>query len=196
MLRWYHTAFPHPMVIRMDNAFKGKKVSETLNSLGVIASYGPVFHPRSNPAERAIRTIRSQINRVAGNERWTEIMPLICEQINVSPHSSHKYSPFLVQFGRHPSIGSPKDGQPLRDPVTFYRKVHRRLVASKAKYADEGLKPITLLEPGTPVHVKVPQKTVPQPAVIIKDLGACVYVQFDGRKHEHQTLIAKYRLRK
>ena len=63
-------------------------------------------HPISNGlAERANRSVIGLIRKtVESNSQWSELCPSLAAAINCAPHSTKRFSPFMIAFNRRPNL--------------------------------------------------------------------------------------------
>jgi transposase InsO family protein len=96
--------FGAPEVVVSDNGsqFTGKLFTSLLEKYEIRHFKGAAYHPQSNPAERINKVINASLRCYVGDDHrtWDEAIQKIAHAINSSKHSSTKFTPNFVNFGR------------------------------------------------------------------------------------------------
>ena len=97
-----------PAVIHVDAGthFEGV-LPAGLAAWGIYLEKGLREHPQSNGlVERFIQTLKGSLHRMAETDetRWEENLPAVLLGYRASLHSSTRFSPFYLNYGRHPSM--------------------------------------------------------------------------------------------
>ncbi|KAL7304006.1 hypothetical protein TKK_0000475 [Trichogramma kaykai] len=110
-----------PEVLITDNGteFINKDVAKTLEEFGIHHTTIPPYCARTNPTERANRTIKTTIKSYVGadHRNWDVHVHELRYAINTAVQSSTRVSPAFLNFGRHP-----------RRANTFHSEVERRKI--------------------------------------------------------------------
>ncbi|CAB0031215.1 unnamed protein product [Trichogramma brassicae] len=110
-----------PEVVITDNGteFINKDVAKTLEELGIHHTTIAPYCARTNPTERANRTIKTTIKSYVGadHRNWDLHVHELRYAINTAVQSSTRVSPAFLNFGRHP-----------RRANTFRSEVERRKI--------------------------------------------------------------------
>ncbi|CAB0039040.1 unnamed protein product [Trichogramma brassicae] len=95
-----------PEVLITDNGteFINKDVAKTLEEFGIHHTTIPPYCARTNPTERANRTIKTTIKSYVGadHRNWDLHVHELRYTINTAVQSSTRVSPAFLNFGRHP----------------------------------------------------------------------------------------------
>lgn len=110
----YCARYGTPSEILTDNStqFENKFVKEALGMFGIDRRTATPDHSQSNaPVDRVIQTLQEKIAIALADEHskdsWDLILPIITQAINSSVHSTTRYSPYEIVFGRRlPFISS------------------------------------------------------------------------------------------
>jgi IS30 family transposase len=74
--------------------------------IGFKHTFSSVAHPTSNgqvePANRSILTYMQKFIRE--NSQWESMLPALKFALNSAPHSTKRYSPFQILYGRRPNL--------------------------------------------------------------------------------------------
>lgn len=93
-----------PEVVMADNGkqFAGKEFKELCDKLGIKLHLAPLYYPRSNPVERANRTLKTALSTFAhDNQRnWDEFVKYIVFAMRTAVCESTGFTPSLLMFGR------------------------------------------------------------------------------------------------
>lgn len=110
--------FGVPEILLSDNGaqFTSKEFKNLLQKYGVNHWLTPVYFPQVNNAERTNRVITSAIRALIKKEQneWDANIYKIAHSINNAIHSSSKFSPYFVNFGRN-QISSGEEYQAIRE---------------------------------------------------------------------------------
>ncbi|KAL7290776.1 hypothetical protein TKK_0015522 [Trichogramma kaykai] len=119
--RWVEIRPGTPEVLITDNGteFINKDVAKTLEEFGIHHTTIPPYCARTNPSERANRTIKTTIKSYVGadHRNWDVHVHELRFAINTAVQSSTRVSPAFLNFGRHP-----------RRANTFRSEVKRRKI--------------------------------------------------------------------
>lgn len=107
--------------------FTANVFKELCNKLGIKQYFSSTMHPMSNgQVERLNRSILDYIRKfVAENQQWEELLPAIKFAMNTAPHSTKRYSPFQIVYGRRPTLSTT-----LLNPLTSYSEKDSILLLS------------------------------------------------------------------
>ena len=69
---------------------------------------GTAYHPQSSGQVERYNQVLSQllrctIHQVGDGAHWTQLIPTIQFAVNTAPSRSTGYTPFFLNFGRHPT---------------------------------------------------------------------------------------------
>jgi RNase H-like domain found in reverse transcriptase/Reverse transcriptase (RNA-dependent DNA polymerase)/Integrase zinc binding domain/Integrase core domain len=100
--------FSAPKFIICDNGsqFKSKIFRTLSEKYSTIIRFSANYHAQNNPVERVNAVIEDSIRVYLGDDQreWDEHLPKIIWSINTSVHSSTKFTPFFLVFGREAKI--------------------------------------------------------------------------------------------
>lgn len=118
-----------PLILTYDNGseYVNKPVTDRLETYGIRPNRTPIYHPQANPTERSNQTIKTMIRTfISGDQRnWDLHLHEFAFAVNTAVHSSTKYSPAFLNFGRNPlpphcvrnHLPLPLKGKPLSKDV-------------------------------------------------------------------------------
>ena len=101
----YRHGLPESILTDRGLEFDNQYLLSLSNAMGIDKKRVSAFHPQSNGAvERANKTIGSLLRRNAQEygESWDTCTGLVRFQYMTAPHHTTGYSPFYLQYGRHP----------------------------------------------------------------------------------------------
>ena len=94
--------------VHSDNGahFTSSAFVNFLSSLKIEQSRTPTYNPRSNPVERAHRTLMDILKKMATRNpgAWKEMLPAALFSMRTSVHSTTGLAPYQVLFGRPPNL--------------------------------------------------------------------------------------------
>jgi len=104
---------PKDIVSDRDPRFTATFWVEVCDGLGISQSLSTSAHPQSDgQTERMNRVLEDYLRRYVGNahDKWLDLLPIAEFAINNSVQESTKYTPFFLNYGRHPRhpMDSPK----------------------------------------------------------------------------------------
>ena len=157
--------------------FEAQVIKQLCAMYGIKKSRSTAYHPQGNAqCERFNRTLHNMLLTLPENKkaRWTEYLQEIVFAYNTTPHSSTRYSPFYLMFGRDAKLKpdqwlgldeeSDEDTSKKDNWVTLHQKrlqeayaiaCDRLATAAKKRkvYADRKIKDVTL-SVGTQVYLR------------------------------------------
>ncbi len=112
-----------PDWILSDNgaAFTSGVLKELTNYFGVPHNYTTPFHPAADgQTERMNRTLLAMLAKVcyADPLLWDEYLTWVLLGYNATPHSTTKFSPYQILFGRNLTLPSCQTIAAIRSPYT------------------------------------------------------------------------------
>lgn len=101
----------------LGSEFTANVFKELCEKLGIRQFYSSAMHPMSNgQVERLNRSIVDYLRKfISNNQEWEEMLPGIKFALNTAPHSTKKYSPYQIVYGRRPTLSTT-----LLSPVKSY----------------------------------------------------------------------------
>jgi len=96
---------PKELVSDRDPRFTSEVWKGFCETLGIQHAKSTSFHPQSDgQTERMNRILEDYLRRYVGDHdrNWVELLPMAELAINSAVHESTKYSPFYLNYGRHP----------------------------------------------------------------------------------------------
>jgi RNase H-like domain found in reverse transcriptase/Integrase zinc binding domain/Integrase core domain len=100
--------FSTPKIIICDNGpqFKSKAFHALAEKYNTNLQFSANYHAQNNPVERVNAVIEDSIRVYLGNDQreWDEHLSKIIWSINTAVHSSTKFTPFFLVFGREAKI--------------------------------------------------------------------------------------------
>ena len=96
---------PKELVADRDPRFTSEVWSEFCDILGIQHAKSTAFHPQSDgQTERMNRILQDYLRRYVGGlvSSWSDLLPMAELAINSAVQESTKYSPFFLNYGRHP----------------------------------------------------------------------------------------------
>jgi hypothetical protein len=97
--------FPKDIVSDRDPRFAGKFFSSLCKDLQIRQSMSTAFHPESDgQTERMNRVVEEFLRHYVNHkcDNWEELLPWAEFSINNAQQESTKYTPFFLNYGRHP----------------------------------------------------------------------------------------------
>ena len=81
--------------------FTSTEFRDFLRSLKIQQSLTPAYNPKSNPVERAHRTLNAVLNKLVGDSpaKWPEMLPLALHSMRTSVSRSTGQAPYKTLFG-------------------------------------------------------------------------------------------------
>ena len=142
--------FGIPETIHSDNGshFTSRMLGQVATSLGIRTTRTPVYHPASNPVERAHRDLNDMLRAIGveTGQDWVTCLPAALMAMNTNVHSGTKFSPFQLLFGRDPPLpieiafAKPEDQKEVSTKVEEYANDIKKRIQMAYKYARENLK--------------------------------------------------------
>jgi len=101
--------FGYPEEVHSDQGtqFVSDIVKGVHQLLGIRTTTTPVYHPQSNPVERAHRDLKAGIRAAllaVGGQEWDRCLGQVLFAFRTTPARGTALSPFQLLFGRHPNI--------------------------------------------------------------------------------------------
>ena len=95
-----------PQLVHSDRGttFTSNSFREFLRDLKVGQSVTPAYNPKSNPVERAHRTLNSLLSKLVGDapSKWAEVLPIALHTMRTSVCRMTGQAPYRVLFGTDP----------------------------------------------------------------------------------------------
>ncbi len=142
--------FGVPDIIHSDQGaqFTCDAFKECMAEFGVLCTTTPAYNPKSNPVERAHRTLGSILRALLldSNHDWESVLPHALFAMNSARSEATGTSPFETLFGHPPTTPlSILFGAPSHPPdvaKTFHEQLHkhRRRIEQVHKYVREKLR--------------------------------------------------------
>jgi len=172
-----------PSIVRLDNALVSDAMNNFLNKLNIEMKPTPVLRPQTNgQIERVHRDLRRIFNDLLESlkvpkNRWVEVVPLVSNIVNNVPHSTTKFAPSELQFGRITADIGPITDKILKEK---YKKVKERLEAQQSRQVKASAGPFSevTLDIDEPVYAFLTGNE-PIKAKVIKDFGNTVIIRKD-----------------
>ena len=128
--------FGYPETIIIDNRTEmDNKITRTkCEEFGIKLTTVPPYHPQSNPTERSNKSLKTLIRTFLKQDHrdWDEHVDEFAFAINNAVHESTKFSPFFLNYGRHPrspncefDYSSPSSKLAHSDPEFWADRVRR-----------------------------------------------------------------------
>jgi hypothetical protein len=110
--------FAGDIVSDRDTRFTAHWWKELMRQLGIHQSLSSAWHPESDGSTEVINklvetTVRAHTNYMQSN--WGELLCMVEFAINNSKHSATKFTPFFMNFGRHPLSPFARELVPLKE---------------------------------------------------------------------------------
>ena len=106
--RWFaHYGVPAQIHTDQGRNFESRLIHELCSLYGISKTHTTPYHPRGNgQVERFNRTLCNLIKSVDSKRRsqWPQMLPHLVFIYNATPHSVTGCSPYLLMFGREPSV--------------------------------------------------------------------------------------------
>ena len=106
---WFST-HSYPARLNQDHGpeFASALMESLCKKLNIARFFSSKMHPISNGiCERANRSILALIRKtIEHNQEWVDLCPSLQKAINCAPHSTKRYSPYQIAFGRRPRVPS------------------------------------------------------------------------------------------
>lgn len=102
-----------------DKLFTAKFWTEFFERLGTKLTLGTAYHSSStHMVERLNRTVQETMRHYtdAVGSNWEEFLGLVEFSLNNAPQAAHGYTPFFLNYGRHPLTPTDLLSSPDRDP--------------------------------------------------------------------------------
>ena len=95
---------PHSVHSDRGTTFTSNEFREFLRDLKVGQSVTPAYNPKSNPVERAHRTLNSLLAKLVGDSpsKWAEVLPIALHTMRTSVCRMTGQAPYKVLFGTDP----------------------------------------------------------------------------------------------
>ena len=142
--------FGMPEIIHSDNGshFTSRMLGQVATSLGIRTTRTPVYHPASNPVERAHRDLNNMLRAIGAEtgQDWVTCLPAALMAMNTNVHSGTQFSPFQLLFGRDPPLpieiafAKPEEREEIFTKAEEYAKDIKERIQVAYKYARENLK--------------------------------------------------------
>ena len=136
------TRFGMPKYLHSDQGrnFESTIVSELCKAFGITKSRTTPYHPQGDGlVERSNRTLLQMLRTyVTKEENWEQYLPLLLYAYRTTPHSSTKFSPYLLMFGKEPHNILMSDASPSFDTHSYSFHVTRKL-AELFEFVDSNL---------------------------------------------------------
>lgn len=132
----------------MDN----KVTRQNCDELGIQLKTVPPYHPQSNPTERSNKTLKTLMQSflTLNHKKWDEHIDEFTFTINNAVNESTKFTPFFLNYGRHPKspktefdYSAPPPELRRSDPVYWADSILRNLASAsqaEAKSYNKGRK--------------------------------------------------------
>jgi IS30 family transposase len=90
----------------LGSEFHNGLFKELSAKIGFKQTFSSVAHPTSNgQVERANRSILMYMRKfIMENSQWESMLPALKFALNSAPHSTKRYSPFQILYGRRPNL--------------------------------------------------------------------------------------------
>ena len=105
-----------PQILLTDQGthFKNKLVTELCEKFKVKHKLSSPYHPQTNGlVERFNRTLTNALGKMQDTMNWNEYISSILFAYRTSEHSTTKYTPFFLNYGREAIL--PIENEPLKD---------------------------------------------------------------------------------
>ncbi len=142
--------FGIPETIHSDNGshFTSRMMGQVATSLGIRTTRTPIYHPASNPVERAHRDLNNMIRAIGveTGQDWVTCLPAALMAMNTNVHVGTKFSPFQLLFGRDPplpieiSFAKPEERKEIFTKAEEHANDIKKRIQMAYKYARENLK--------------------------------------------------------
>ena len=100
----------YPLRLNQDQGpeFASSLMESICKKLNISRFFSSKMHPISNGiCERSNRTILTLIRKIIeSNQDWVSLCPSLQKAMNCAPHSTKRFSPFQLAFGRRPRVPS------------------------------------------------------------------------------------------
>jgi hypothetical protein len=109
--------FPGDVVSDRDTRFTSGFYIELCRKLCIHLSMSPAWHPESDGNPEVINKVEETIIRAHVDHmqtNWSELLCMVEFAINNSKHSSTRFTPFFMNFGRHPLTPLARSILPLK----------------------------------------------------------------------------------
>ena len=85
--------------------FTGDLLSDVASTLSIKHTHTPAYNPKSNPVERAHRTLGAALTALVEGQpnRWEEVLPQALFAMRTTPCRSTGFAPYRLMFGRDPT---------------------------------------------------------------------------------------------
>jgi hypothetical protein len=103
----------------LGSEFHNGLFKELSAKIGFKNTFSSVAHPTSNgQVKRANRSILKYMRKfITENSQWESMLPALKFALNSAPHSTKRYSPFQILYGRRPNLA-----HMLHTPTQSYSK--------------------------------------------------------------------------
>jgi len=199
----YIAIFGAPQNIRCDNALISKELESFCKRFNINLKPTAVYRPQSNGQ---IERIHREVHKILADltqklskprNRWCELIPLVANVINNSPHTVTKFCPSDLQLGRLTGDNVNSTNFSNRTAEIF-KAVKQRLERARDNQTKEIKGPFKRcsLESGTKVWLFL-NKTGPIKGVVVSDLGDNTIIKkldYVGTRFEtitvHKSLVS------
>ena len=146
-LQTWISSHSSPQRINSDQGseFTAKVFQEISKTLGFRHAFSSVAHPRSaGQVEIVNKSALTYLRKfIELNHDWNDLLPLLKIALNSAPHSTKKYSPYHIVYGRRPNLATT-----LLNPTRTYSDEEipqrlatlNRITQDVLKYQDEAFR--------------------------------------------------------
>lgn len=106
---WKHHGLPRSIISDRGPQFASKFMKELNGLLGIDTKLSTAYHPQTDGQTERVNMVVEQYLRLFTNHRqddWADWLALAEFTINNSTQSSSKQSPFYLNYGKHPRMGT------------------------------------------------------------------------------------------
>jgi hypothetical protein len=109
--------------------FESTILAETCKAFGIKKSHTTPYHPQGDGlVERSNRSVLQMLRTyVTKEEDWEQYLPLLLYAYRTSQHSSTKFSPYFLMFGKEPKSLLTSDSPPGYDANTYGSQLTMKL---------------------------------------------------------------------
>ena len=102
------SVYGHPEILHSDQGcnFESTIMAQTLEAFGVTKSRTTAYHPQGDGMVEGFNRSLLQLLRVYVDKHneWEQYLPLVLYAYHTATHSSTGCSPFMLMFGRQPTM--------------------------------------------------------------------------------------------